>query len=134
MLVLDTNVLSDYLNGTPEARRFLKQCESDEWAVPSIVLYEALMGATYGHIAASPAAVRGGVTASMAILATTTRTAVEGQRLQGELLDRGAPVAPLDALIAASAREHGGTFATAEKGFWDDDVRAVLDVAPYDPY
>lgn len=134
MLVLDNNLLSDYLNGTPEARSFLAQRESVEWAVPSIVLYEALMGAVYGHIAATPEAVRAGVGASMDVLATTEQTAVAGQILQEELLDRGAPVAQLDALIAASAREHGGTFVTAERGFWDDDVRSVLDVEPYDPY
>lgn len=133
MLVLDNNLLSDYLNGTAEARAFLAEREGEEWAVSSIVLYEALMGAVYGHIGASPEVVRAGVGASMEVLATTERTAVEGQTLQGELLDRGAPVAQLDALIAASAREHGGTFATAEKQFWTDEVRSVLDVAPYDP-
>lgn len=134
MLVLDNSLLSDYLNGAPEARAFLEQRESEEWAVSSIVLYEALMGAVYGHIAASPEAIRAGVSASMGVLATTEQTAVEGRTLQEELLERGAPVAQLDALIAASAREHGGTFATAEKRFWVDEVRSVLDVEPYDPH
>lgn len=134
MLVLDNSLLSDYLNGTSDARAFLEQRESDEWAVSSIVLYEALMGAVYGHIAAPPEAVRAGVGTAMEVLPTTERTAVEGQALQEELLDRGAPVGQLDALIAASAREHGGTFATADQQFWHDEVRSVLAVEPYDPF
>ncbi len=51
----------------------------------------------------------------MDILATTQQTAIEGYDLQKELHDRGVSVDHLDALIAASAREHGGRFATAEK-------------------
>jgi len=44
------------------------------------------------------------------------------------------PLEHPDALIAANAREHGATFGTAEREFWNDDVRAVLDVAEYAPY
>jgi tRNA(fMet)-specific endonuclease VapC len=65
MLVLDTNLLSDYLNGSDEARTFLEQREHVEWAVSSIVLYEALMGAVYGYIDASPRAVHPGMSAAM---------------------------------------------------------------------
>jgi len=133
VLVLDNNVLSDYLNGTAAAEEFLTAHETDEWAVPSIVLYEALMGATYGYISAEPATVRQAVTGSMRVLDATERTAVEARRLQADLLDEGSPVDQLDALIAASAIEHGGTFATAEKTFASDAVRSVLDVAVYEP-
>lgn len=132
MLVLDNNLLSDYLNGTADADAFLTRHEQEEWAVSAIVLYEALIGAVYGHIEAAPETVRAGVESSMAVLPTTAQTAVEGQMLQRELLDRGAPVGQLDALVAASAREHGGRFATAEKQFWADEVRSVLDVEPYE--
>lgn len=133
VLVLENNVLSDYLNGTAAAEEFLTAHETDEWAVPSIVLYEALMGATYGYISAEPATVRQAVTGSMRVLDATERTAVEARRLQADLLDEGSPVDQLDALIAASAIEHGGTFATAEKTFASDAVRSVLDVAVYEP-
>ena len=133
VLVLDNNVLSDYLNGTDAAREFLTAHEDDEWAVSSIVLYEALMGATYGYIDAESATVRQAVTGSMRVLDVTERTAVEARRLQDDLLDEGSPVDQLDALIAASAIEHGGTFATAEKTFESDAVRSVLDISVYDP-
>ena len=133
VLVLDNNVLSDYLNGTDAAREFLTAHEDDEWAVSSVVLYEALMGATYGYIDAESATVRQAVTGSMRVLDVTERTAVEARRLQDDLLDEGSPVDQLDALIAASAIEHGGTFATAEKTFESDAVRSVLDISVYDP-
>lgn len=133
VLVLDNNVLSDYLNGADAAKVFLTAHEDDEWAVSSIVLYEALMGTTYGYIDAEPATVRQAVTGSMRVLDATERTAVEARQLQDDLLDDGSPVDQLDALIAASAIEHGGTFATAEKAFKSDAVRSVLDVAVYEP-
>lgn len=133
VLVLDNNVLSDYLNGTDAAREFLTAHEDDEWAVSSVVLYEALMGATYGYIDAESATVRQAVTGSMRVLDVTERTAVEARRLQDDLLDEGSPVDQLDALIAASAIEHGGAFATAEKTFESDAVRSVLDISVYDP-
>lgn len=134
MLVLDTNLLSDYLDGTDDARRFLQQYEHEAWAVPAIVLYEAYMGAIHGYIDGSPDTIRQAVTASMDVLEVTERTANEAAALQDELLSRGVPADHPDALIAAAAREHGATFATAEKHFWQDDVQSVLSVAEYDPY
>lgn len=134
MLVFDNNLLSDYLDGTETARRFLAQYEQEAWAVPSIVLYEAYMGCVHGYIDGSPAEVRRAVTTSMDVLDVTEQTADEAASLQGELLNRGVPADHPDALIAATAREHGGTFATAEKLFWKDAVQSVLSVAEYDPY
>ena len=134
MLVFDNNLLSDYLDGTETARRFLTQYEQEAWAVPSIVLYEAYMGCVHGYIDGSPAELRQAVTTSMDVLDVTEQTADEAVSLQEALLNRGVPADHPDALIAASAREHGGTFATAEKLFWKDAVQSVLAVAKYDPY
>ncbi|SER79727.1 PIN domain-containing protein [Natrinema salaciae] len=134
MLVLDNNLLSDYLDGTDDARRFLQQYEHEAWAVPAIVLYEAHMGAVHGYIDGSTETIRQAVTASMDVLEVTEQTANEAASLQSELLSRGVPADHPDALIAAVAREHGATFATAEKHFWKDDVQSVLSVAEYDPY
>ncbi|ELY77538.1 sugar metabolism cluster protein [Natrinema gari JCM 14663] len=92
------------------------------------------MGSLYGYIDASPDEITRAVNASMEILETTDETAMEAYDLQEELQDRGVPVDQLDALIAASAQEHGGWFATAEKQFWRDDVQEVIPVATYDPY
>ena len=69
----------------------------------------------------------------MEVLETGTETVLEAHDLQA-IYDRGAPVDQLDALIAASALEHGGRFATAEKQFWTDEVQDVLPVEAYDPH
>jgi predicted nucleic acid-binding protein len=133
MLVLDNNLLSDYLDGRESARAFLGGYDAEAWAVPTIVLYEAYMGCIHGYIGGSPETIREAVTASMEVLAVTGRTADEAAALQEKLLEQGVPADHPDALIAASAREHGATFATAERHFWRDEVRSVLDVAAYEP-
>ncbi|MDZ7850761.1 MAG: PIN domain-containing protein [Halodesulfurarchaeum sp.] len=133
MIVLDNNLLSEYLDGTSSASSFLKRYEAEAWAVSAVVLYEAYMGAVHGYIDGSPESVRQAVTASMDVLTVTERTAMEAKTLQEELLVRGVPADHPDALIAATAREHGATFATAEKHFWKDEVRDVLEVAEYHP-
>jgi predicted nucleic acid-binding protein len=51
----------------------------------------------------------------MGVLGVTERTADEAASLQAELIDRGVPLDPPDALFATSAREHGDTLLTAEK-------------------
>ncbi len=134
LIVLGNTLLSDSRNGGDEAKNFLEEYEQDRWGDSSIVLFEALMGSLYGHIDATPDEVTSAVATSMDILTTTQRTATEAHDLQEELHDRGAPVDQLDALIAASAREHGGRFATAEKQFWTAAVQDVLHVEEYDPY
>lgn len=133
MLVLDTNLLSDYLNGTEAAREFLEGYEQDPWGVPAIVLYEASMGAVYGYIEASPETVHHAVSTSMNVLDATERTSIEARDLQRTLLNRGTPLERIDALIAASALEHAATFATADRRFWDDSIESALPVARYDP-
>ncbi|WP_132059319.1 PIN domain-containing protein [Halorussus amylolyticus] len=134
MLCLDNNLLGDYLDGSSDARRFLQDHETEPWAVSNIVLYEALMGSIHGYIGGDVATIRQAITSSMDVLDVTERTTVAAAELQEELLARGVPAGHPDALIAASAKEHGATFATAEKHFWNPEVREVLDVAEYDPY
>lgn len=134
MLCLDNNLLSDYLDGRSEARRFLEEYEDEPWVVSNVVVYEAFMGSLHGYIGGDVPTIRQAITSSMDVLEVTEQTAVEAADLQEQLLDRGVPADHPDALIAANAREHGATFATAEKHFWKSEVQDVLDVAEYDPY
>ena len=134
MLLLDNTILSDYLAGVDTARQFLEQYEQAVWAVSSIVLYEAYMGCVHGYIDATPAMVRQAVNTSMTVVDVTQQTAAEAETLQRELLELGVPADSPDILIAATAQEHGGTFATADKHFWEPEIESVLSVAQYDPY
>lgn len=133
MLLLDNTLLSDYLAGRGAAREFLEEYENDRWAVSTIVLYEAYMGAIHGYIGGPPTRIRQAVSASMDVLPVTMTTADEAAVLQEELRERGVPADHPDALIAASAREYGAVFATADEHFHRDAVQEVLPVACYDP-
>jgi len=62
--------------------------------------------------------IREAVTSSMDVLAVTGATATVAADLQAQLLEHGGPADHPDPLIAASAVEHGGTVATAEKYVW----------------
>jgi len=134
MLVLDNTILSDYLAGVDTARGFLQQYEQEVWAVSSIALYEAYIGCAHGYIEATPEMVKQAITASMTLVDVTPQTAAEAEAMQRELLELGIPADSPDILIAAAAREHGGTFATADKHFWKPEMESVLSVAKYDPY
>jgi len=101
--------------------------------VSGIVLYEAYMGSIHGYIDGDVETIREAITTTMDVLTVTETTAGVAADLQDQLLERGAPADHPDALIAASAAEHGVTFATAEKHFWTPEVREVLDIARYDP-
>ena len=133
MLVFDTSLLSDYLHGTESARTFLKAREQQEWAVPTIVQYEATMGVLYGHIDCSVERVKESMHASFTMLETTPDTVGEAIEIQQALLDSGTPLEPLDTLIAASAREHDGSLATADQQFWRPSVKSVIPVERYEP-
>lgn len=133
MLVLDNSLLTEYLDGRPSAERFLEDWEDESWAIPGLVAHEVYMGAVYGYLEADVAAVRSGIQTAMDVFDITETTAAEAARLQETLLDRGVPAEKHDALIVASASEHGGTFATADQFFWRDEVQDLLRVAEYDP-
>ena len=92
------------------------------------------MSCLHGHVDADPETVRRAVTASMDVLAVTEATADEAAVLQEALLRRGVPADHPDTLTAASAREHGGVFATADERFRNEGVQTELAVAQYDPY
>lgn len=134
MLFLDNNVLSDYLSGADSAAEFLEGYEDDEWAICSIVLYEALEAAIHGYVDMAPELLKQYLTASFDVVDVTPQTTMEAQRIQQAFMERGLQAENPDVLIVAAASEHGGTFATAEKMYWRDDAQDVVDVAAYDPF
>jgi predicted nucleic acid-binding protein len=132
VIVLDSNIVSDYLVGRSAAESFLREHESERCAVSTIVVYEVMMGAVHGHLGGEPDSIRDGLTMSFDILPVDDEVAQAAVELQSELLDVGALAEAQDALIAATARYHGGQFATNEQTFWKPAVQSVLDVVEYD--
>ena len=106
MIVLNNNLLSDYLDGKETARQFLQRHEQEARAISMIVLYEAQIDCIHGYLDADPGTVRQAITAAMEVLRLSERAAEEATVLQEQLLERGIPADHPDALIAASAREH----------------------------
>ena len=131
MLVIDNSLLSDYLTGRPAARAFLDDWTDEPWAISSIVEFEALAGALYGHSDLPFESIESAISPMVDVLDVTGATAMEAARLQSTLVDRGVPAEHPDVLIAAAASENGATFATADQFFWQDDVQDVLAVAEY---
>jgi predicted nucleic acid-binding protein len=131
MLCFDNNLLADYLDGEPPARKFLEQYDDDVWAVPSLALFEAYMGAIHGLPRGSIddvyAATRG-----FEVLPLTDETARSAARLQSDLKDDGLELDNTDAIMAAAAHDAGAAFATNEKTFRKDPVRDRIDVAVYE--
>ena len=60
--------------------------------------------------------------------------AAEDSVMHREPLKGGISLNYPDALIVASASEHGVAFATAEKTMWKFEVKNAVDIAKYDPY
>jgi predicted nucleic acid-binding protein len=133
MLVVDNNVLSDYLRGREAAREFLEPFERQVWAVPSIVLYKALHGGILGYIDGSQDEIHRVIAESFEVLDVTGETAVVAADIQQTLYEQGRPLDHPDALIVATAYQHDGTFATAEKPIWNDAVSELVEIAEYDP-
>lgn len=131
MISFDNNLLSDYLAGEPAAREFLEPVADEVWCVSSVVLYEAMMGAFYGHIDATPESVRRATT-EFERADVSEQTAERAVQLQQDLRDHGQQLEARDALIAGSAVEIGATLATEDSGLRDAGETGLLDVLAYD--
>ena len=119
MLCFDTNLLGDYLDGVDAARTFLEEYETEPWAVPSLVLFEAYMGAVDDVDAA---------TREFEVLAIGDDTVLRAARIQDELKSAGVELEFVDAILVAAADEHGASFATNDGGILDPAVKERVDI------
>lgn len=131
MICFDNVLLSDYLAGEPAAREFLEPYADELWCVSSIVLYEAMMGALYGHIDGPVDAVTS-ATAEFETADVSDRTARNAVQLQADLQEHGQQLEARDALIAGSAVEVGGRLATEDGTLRAAGETGLLDVLDYD--
>lgn len=132
MICFDNVLLSDYLTGEPEAKEFLEPHADDVWCVSSVVLYEAMMGALYGHVDGSVDAVRNATT-EFETADVSDRTARNAVQLQERLQDLGHQLEARDALIAGSTVEVGGRLATEDATLRAAGETELLDVVEYEP-
>jgi tRNA(fMet)-specific endonuclease VapC len=111
LTLLDTNILIQYLRGQPSVVARLQNADPRQIAVPTIVVYEI----EYGTLKAGPSRRReivaqllGGVQQ----IPFDREAALETARIRIDLETRGAPIGPLDLLIAGTAVSRGAILAT----------------------
>lgn len=131
MLCFDTNLLADYLDGVDAAATFLEAHDDELWAVPSLALFEAYMGALYGRP-------RGNIddvfeaTRGLEVLDVTDETVLRAARLQRDLKDDGLELGFVDAILVATADEAGAAFATNDGTVRHDAVKEKVDIVDYE--
>ena len=130
MKCLDSSFLIDYLDGDEATMAYLSEHADSPFHTPSIVLYEIYEGAIRDDDE-EPKATRQDLDWLDDVLSFSETTAFETARLQRKLLERGAPLAPRDAMVAATAREVGATLVSRDGDFLGDSAQDVLDVETY---
>jgi predicted nucleic acid-binding protein len=130
MKCLDSSFLIDYLDGEEATLVCLSENAEAPLYVPAIALYEIYEGAVYDDDD-EPKATRQNLDWMDDVLPFSETTALETARLQRSLLEEGSPLAPRDAMVAATAREVGATLVSGDGDFLDDSVQSVLDVEGY---
>lgn len=131
MLCFDNDLLDDYLDGLDAAAEFLTEHDDELWAVSSLALFEAYMGALYGRP-------RGSVddvfeaTRGFEVLPITDETALRAARLQETLKADGVELGFVDAMLVSTADEAGATFATNDGTLRRDEVRDRIAILDYE--
>ena len=131
MLCFDTNLLADYLDGVDAAADFLTEYDDELWAVPSLALFEAYMGALYGRP-------RGTVddvfeaTRGFEVLPVTDESVLRAARLQESLKADGVELGFVDAALVSTADVAGASFTTTDATIRLDAVKSHVDIVDYD--
>lgn len=131
MLCFDTNLLGDYLDGLAPARNFLEPYEHEAWAIPSLALFEAYMGAVYGRPRGSIEDVHR-ATREFEILPVTDDVARAAALLQRELKADGIELGAIDVLLVAAAETAGAKFATNDGTIRSQPVKERVAVVDYE--
>lgn len=112
MYVLDTNTVSYYLKGQGRVASRLLATAPTAVAIPAVVAYELRYGAGRAQ---APRELRRGLDAllgTVGCLAFGEAEARTAARVRLDLEAAGAPIGPIDVLIAATALAHRGVLVT----------------------
>lgn len=129
MLLLDTNVLAKLAHPqrTDEVVPFLRNRTDETWTTSSIVVYEFFRPASRRQQVHEVRTWLGRVLDG--IEAFDESAALEAAEVEASLAAQGTSLRMRDLLIAAHARDAGGTFVTFDKGdFRNEAVQQLLDV------
>lgn len=112
MVVLDTSILIDFLDGKVEAKRAIEKFRDQDLKIAIFTKYELLRGET----AANAAKVEG-VLKTLNILYYTDEAVEESVVIYKGLKKSGKLINEIDMLIAAISIRSGETLLTSDNGF-----------------
>ena len=129
MLYLDNDVLAKYARPDPDPKvvQYLKQRSADPWGISAIVAYEFVSFYEQSVRRDKLRQLDTGVVDE--ITPIDAETSIEAADLQTSLTTAGTSLDTGDLLVAATARQHDGTLATANRNDFDKSpVHQLLDV------
>ena len=107
-LLLDTNVISDFVRGDPRVQSRLRACPPADIAVSSVTVMEFAYGLTRNAPRARKIApLIDTLLASLKVLPYSEADARETGRIRAELESSGSPIGLCDAMLAGVARTRG---------------------------
>jgi len=112
VFALDANALIHALKGIGQVRRAIEGTSPTDLAVPAVVAYELEVGALRSS---NPAARRRELNRLLTVLTVLPfdrQAADRAARVRFDLERKGAPIGPLDTLIAGTVLAHGATLVT----------------------
>lgn len=129
MIFLDNDVLNAFRQPNPDQTvlSYLQTHRSEQWLIPSIVLYEFV---SYYDTRAKQNRERQQITARVdGIAALDESAAAEAANIEANLDAAGTSLDTADLLIAAIARDRGGTLVTRNKNDFDKSpIHHLMDV------
>lgn len=129
MLFLDNDVLAKFARPDPDPAvvEYLKDRRTDSWAISALVAYEFLSVYSKSQRQRKCRQLEGDVVNE--ITPIDAETSLEAAALRELLAESGTTLDTGDLLVAATARQHGGTIATANKNDFDKaPVHELIDV------
>jgi tRNA(fMet)-specific endonuclease VapC len=112
LILLDTNILIQYMKGLDSVVQQLQDASPREVAIPSVVAYELEYG-TLKTGSARRRAMASGLLAKFAQVPFDHEAAREAARIRVELETLGTAIGPLDLLIAGTAASRGAILVTS---------------------
>jgi len=135
MILLDNNIIRKYARPDPDKAvlNYLSEHRTEPWGISAIVLYEFL---SYYDTQSKQRARRSQLTQVVDdVVSFDADTAAEAVSMEASLDSAGVSLDDVDLLIAATARQHQATFATADKNdFNNGPIHELLDIDIVDPY
>lgn len=125
MSFLDTSVIIDYLVGVDDVVAFVDN--QDTLLTSSICVYEVLAGEIHAPGPTDVYQRRQDFSRVQAIEFSET-IAIEGVRLQEELMADGVQLVPRDMMIAATARSTGAELVVTDSDFDVDPLKDYMDI------